>query len=221
MRQIECNLTTVSSNASILAGAVSDAQRGNLFDEPHYAALLDRKGRIHIVRFNANQQGQGITAMDGQMVLKKRLGAQKGPLGVSPSSIQFYRAGGKLRLAAIDVFGTVVRKCFEPAAVPHECPSAVFPGDDDGGSVTSSEPAQERNRFWQPPNDLSTAGNSASASVTGQSPSADEFVAAGASRKASKSSGPGQPSIPGAAQVSPHVLAQRTYSGSAMGSGAL
>ena len=103
LRPLEHNLTSLSEHAGILAGAVSDP--------PHYAALLDRKGSIIVLKLDRNERGNGLVASDPPYALKERLSKQDGP--VSPTCLRFYWADSCLWLAAVDASGRVVRMRFD------------------------------------------------------------------------------------------------------------
>ena len=112
LSQMAYNITTLPTyRRSILAGAVSDP--------PYYAALLERSGRIFLLRLDRAGSGQGVTTVDSPVELSQQLSEQRSPLGVSPGSIRFCKADdGRLMLVAVDIYGKVVRQTFHADAHP-------------------------------------------------------------------------------------------------------
>ena len=106
LRALEHNLTDLSS-LSIVASAVSDP--------PHYAALLDRSGVIHLVQLDRDERGYGIAVQGQPFRLPIMLTIPRGGTAVAPTCIRFYWADEKLWLAAVDPSGRVIRMRFDQA----------------------------------------------------------------------------------------------------------
>ena len=79
----------------------------------HYAALLDRCGRIIVLRLDRSEQGAGLVARALSVQPVRKLAPQADPRSFALGCVRFFREGETLWLAAIDLTGTVIRVRFD------------------------------------------------------------------------------------------------------------